>query len=90
MTPLVWSKEPPTEPGWYFLRYKGFKQRVERLQVVELALVPRGHIIPKGTLAYKTWYSEWVYDEIRFHPDCSPVLWAGPIPQPAEVTGAEG
>lgn len=82
-----WSTLTPTEPGWYFLRYKGYKSRVKRVQCVELAIVPSGCMLPKGTLAYKEWHSGWHYKEIRFHADCGVVEWAGPFHPPAEPAG---
>ena len=75
MTPLVWSKEPPTEPGWYWAFEPGTTDPVV-VEVIED--LPTTLCIWDGGVD-----------------GCAVSLsamsrWAGPIPQPAEPTGADG
>ena len=65
---LRWTTDTPTEPGWYFVRYKG-KVTICRADY------------PKGSpyMTYRVVGSPgaWMMDE---HSD----EWAGPIPEPQE------
>lgn len=88
MKELVYTTDTPTEPGWYYVKYKGFKARREIETMYELAFPDPddmlGRLAP-GKLAIKTIEKFGVcFQELRFHPDCHPVKWAGPIPQPKE------
>lgn len=77
---LVWTKEPPTEPGWYWARTKQEYPRVAMVYVdgaapflemkasLEWGGSPSSHI----GRPYHVWQ------------------WAGPIPQPTEPEGEKG
>jgi len=70
---LVWTKEPPTEPGWYWtgVRHKGKLSQ----EIVEVALVQFG----LGYWSHITDDWEMVQRPVGY-------FWAGPIPQPTEPT----
>lgn len=77
MTPLVWSKEPPTEPGWYWVR----------LYLPGLGVWHRW--VTRVNQDGDTFYlqsDEGDRSEIPTAHGINKVEFAGPIPQPAEPT----
>lgn len=81
---FVWTKEPPTEPGAYLVRYKAPRQRKWRKAVADVAYL-------SGVL--------WIWPSMEMIPHMSTfdgplsrlaqtiktIEWAGPIPEPEEA-----
>lgn len=74
---MKWTKQPPTEPGWYCFRKskrsKGFEVAYTRGPYKAGPL--KGQLRQRGFLAGMPW------DAFR-HPE--QFEWAGPIPEPEE------
>lgn len=86
---MIWTSEPPTQPGWYFVHYVGYRSRVERTEVWQLDFPDAdsflGQVAPdKLTRVEVSKSGDLDYFEIRFHADCGAPLWAGPIPIPPQ------
>lgn len=72
---LVWSTKPPTEPGNYCARQVGLPADWWATDV---------RCVATCLMVFSDELSDWVdVAELDWE-------WAGPIPQPAEPTGAEG
>ena len=86
MSDLVWTREPPTVPGVYYMRGGGFKD------------LPKVRVMRHGSRGL-AWLPDWAFDltvEMSGY-GSSPVVvswavlvsmtdaeWAGPIPGPNE------
>ena len=75
MSQLHWTTDLPTEPGWYWLRYRS---ATEGARVTDVELIDIRHGEPffvsyAGSLR-----------RVYFHRNCEPVEWAGPIPEPED------
>lgn len=68
MNNLVWTKEPPTEPGWYLVRKRG----ESRARVVRVIANVDGWAWVDGFPHAHGWEPDKIHE------------WAGPIPKPAE------
>lgn len=87
--PLIhWASETPTNPGWYWLEYTGYRSQERRTDIVEIGAVPAGRMLPEGSMAHveRDRYGDVWHREIRFHEDCQPVRWAGPISEPIDAS----
>lgn len=73
---LVWTTQPPTEPGWYFckhfdIEYVGFVKRREHQGPLRFCGVDE--------FGYR---SLWLVEQMTHS------KWAGPIPKPTEADHA--
>lgn len=75
MPPLTYTTEPPTQPGWYWMRlpWNAGSRRLLRVQVCH-----------DRSGALQVYYSGAMLD---LRPDTFPAgtQWSGPIPQPGEA-----
>lgn len=83
---MKWTKEPPTEPGWYWVKYNGYRTGAEITTLFELDRPTPGGMFSHLPLVRveRGGYKERYDCQIHFHPDCYPVFWAGPIEEPNE------
>lgn len=72
MADLVWTKTPPTQPGWYFWRWRKGAMRVFHVAPRKKGL---GYGVCKGSA------SCIVHDD-------DDEEWAGPFPEPIEAKEA--
>lgn len=74
----------PTEPGWYAVKYTGYKSGKPRVDVVQLGFSPKNSVF-RGALCYVS-HCKYTGDEqcseINFHPNCNPVEWSDKLPVP--------
>ena len=70
---MTWTKEPPTEPGWYWKR-EIREGRIMSSEMVEVEIAESGEVL-------YTYHAD--YDgAFRSTPGWNE--WAGPIPEPQE------
>ena len=83
---MTWTTDVPKEPGWYWLRYTGYKSRQVHKLPIQLAYPETGGMLVADKLAMREESrGEYHFREIRFPTDCEPVEWAGPIPEPEDA-----
>lgn len=86
MNATTYTRNKPTEPGWYWCRNIGYSEvalicRVDRSMNIEA----NGKVTPAGLCA--SWMTQPGKAGLLFERDWSPdVEWAGPIFPPGEST----
>lgn len=70
---MIWTKETPTERGWYWVRSTYRKRPIVR--IIEVKSYPRRHGDRRHGL--------YIY-AARSIERCDKYEWAGPIPEPEE------
>lgn len=68
---MKWTKEKPTEPGWYFVAEKGLEQHKSARKIVE--------VFKHGDNLY--WNPKYAYPRVWDNPN---ILWTGPISEEIE------
>lgn len=79
LKPYAWSKEKPTEPGWYLERAPESPDKWRLCQLLRLHPEPE-----ELTIWYRSGDPEWIPEPFEYVPEWG-MEWAGPIPEPGEA-----
>lgn len=84
LKPLIWSAEYPTTPGWYKIKYYGYKSRRKIENFINVRLKPENVAWPGKMLAIRSVDRNGEHwQELRYPESCK-VKFAGPIPEPLD------